>query len=147
MLVIELIKNVSFEAVQKELFLTGRYSDDVLLKFEGYFHAIKENQLSFEANQNKIQVNRENFETSFYIEPVEKEVVAQLTTFVSADKILCSNLLATDLNDLSKELIVSTILNLLTFNGTCFSEEEREKYVCDLKEHVDAISNAGVVNQ
>lgn len=142
MLVIDLIKSTSFEGVKKELYLSGRYEENILQKFESYYKELKDSELYFEENSNKIQVNRENFETSNYIETVEKEDMETLITFVPATYVLASTVFESDLAELSKELIVSAILNSLTFDGTCFSEDERKEYLHKLKEHIYTVSKA-----
>lgn len=141
MLVIDLIKSTSFEEVKKELYLSGRYEDNILQKFARYYEEFKNSELYFDAKHNKIQVNRENFETSNFIYSVEKDDIEKLITFVPATDVLGSTLFESDLKDLSKELIVSAILNFLTFDGNCFSEEERKEYLNNLKEHIQTVRN------
>lgn len=141
MLVIDLIKSTSFEEVKKELYLSGRYEDNILQKFARYYEEFKNSELYFDAKHNKIQVNRENFETSNFIYSVEKDDIEKLITFVPAIDVLGSTLFESDLKDLSKELIVSAILNFLTFDGNCFCEEERKEYLNNLKEHIQTVSN------
>ncbi|PLS18823.1 hypothetical protein CVD28_00010 [Bacillus sp. M6-12] len=136
MLVAELIKEVAFEEVKKELVITSKGFEKVLSQFENYYEGLKNTELSLEPQHSKIQVSREYFDVSYFIGTEKKDAVEDVTTFVPAELILASQVADEDLVDLEKPLIVSGLLCLLTFNGTCFSEEERQAEVDSLKQHI-----------
>jgi hypothetical protein len=140
MIALELIKEVKFEEVKQELLVTDSSFGNVLPQLENYYESLKNVELSSVEEKNKIQVSREYFDTSFFIGKEEKSAVEEVTDFVPVELILASEIAEEDLADLEKPLIVAGLLNLLTFNGTCFSEEERKTDVESLKQRIEELN-------
>jgi hypothetical protein len=131
---LDVLNQVSFEQVKKELLLSNRSFGDVMDKFEAFFSTLGNTTLGNAEQNSQIVMNRESFETAYYIPSQQQDVRETLTTFVPCNIILASPIKEEDLSELDKALIVAGALCLLTFNGTAFSEEEREREIEATKE-------------
>jgi hypothetical protein len=123
----ELIKQVDFKDVEKQLLLTDSKLKKVLHLFHDYYLDLQQREDDFKLLDSTIKMDREMFHTIYFVPTKKRDVIEELTTFVPLETILSSKVSDEDLADLEKSLIVAGALYYLTFGGTCFSEEERKK--------------------
>lgn len=128
-----LLKQVDFKSVEKELLLTNPKLKESMPSFARYFEELRLVELSSEQERSKIQVSREYFDYSYLTDATTNDWINTFDTFVPAKQVLASDIVRGDVEDLSKELIVSLVLCLLTSEGTFFTEEERKAKVDSLQ--------------
>lgn len=135
----DVLKEVAFEDVERALLVTNPNFKEVLPSFSRYFEELLSTELSLGVESNKIQVSREYFDYSYLTDGKTNEWVNTFATFVPAEQILASDIAKEDVADLSKELIATLALCLLTFDGTYFTEEGRKNAVGALQEGMEEI--------
>lgn len=134
-----LLNEVDFKDVEKELLVTNPNHKHVLSSFSRYFEELRSVELSSGAEHSKIQVSREYFDYSYLTDAKTNDWINTFYTFVPAEQILSSEIANEDLEDLSKELIASLVLSLLTNEGTVFTEEERKNKVDSLQKDMEEV--------
>lgn len=124
-----LLNEVEFKDVEKELLVTQPRLKHVIESFSRYFEELQGMELSLGEEKSKIQVSREYFDYSYMTHTETNEWMNTFSTFVPVEQILASDIAKEDLEDLSKELLASLVLCLLTTDGAFFTEDERKNAV------------------
>jgi hypothetical protein len=123
----ELIKEVDFKDVEKQLILTDSNFKNVIHLFYEYYMDLQQKEGDMKPLDSIIKMDRELFHTVYFVPTEQRDVIEELTTYIPLETILCSKVYEKDLMDLEKPLIVAGALYYLTFGGTCFSEEKRKQ--------------------
>ncbi|WCK57609.1 hypothetical protein PP175_26465 (plasmid) [Aneurinibacillus sp. Ricciae_BoGa-3] len=144
MMLIDVMKEVSFEGVKRQLLLTHRPFEGVMDEFKAYFTAIQSTPSTLQPLESQIVMNREFFETAYFIPNTKQDVRESLTTFVPLETMLASQVKQQDLDELDKDIIVAGALCMLTSNGICFNEEERKQEIERTKEQLKELSKIAI---
>lgn len=122
-----LLNTVEFKDVERDILVTYPRLKDKIPAFSQYFSELQQVTLLSEENHTKIQVSREYYDYAFLVDTETGEQINSFTSFVPVQQILASEVDDIDIRDLSNELIVSTILCLLTNEGSVFGEDARSQ--------------------
>lgn len=134
MIVRDLLQSTNFDAVKKELLLSRPFSTDKLNQFLSYYNEISQGKI--EHNDYILTTNRENFEYGSLFDPLSHSFIDDVFTHIPVEIYLGADVNKDDVRELSPALIIAGLLVALTFEGTCFTEQDREEKIIYMKRKV-----------